>query len=103
MKLFSLSCLILLTATPVQSADISAGQAIVEQECSECHAVAITGDSPNPKAPSFRSFVRRYPPHRLVEAFTDSTSIAHGDMPEFMFGPEDIHEITSYLEILRAK
>jgi cytochrome c len=103
MKLGGIVCLTVLLVGPAQASDKSVGHMIVEQECSSCHAVEGTGESPNPKSPPFRTFVNRYPSEQLAEALTNRTSIAHGDMPEFMFEPEDISEVVIYLETLRAK
>jgi cytochrome c len=102
MKLHLLGCLILLTASQARSEDMSIGQRIIETTCAQCHAIGKTGTSPNPKSPPFRAIVNRYPSDTLVEALTDQTSIAHGEMPEFVLEPEDIAEMTEYLETLRS-
>jgi cytochrome c len=103
MKFMTASCAAVLLVTPVQASEKSVGHMILEQECSKCHSVERVGESPNPKSTPFRTFVNGYPSEKLAEALTNRTSIAHGDMPEFMFEPEDISEVVTYLETLRTK
>jgi cytochrome c len=102
-KLRAITCLTVLLVGPAQASDKSVGQMIVEEECSRCHAVKRTGESPNPKSQPLRLFVHRYPAEELAEALSNRTSIAHHDMPEFVFEQEDIIEVVTYLETLRTK
>ncbi|MFN0190862.1 MAG: c-type cytochrome, partial [Aestuariivirga sp.] len=61
------SLLFLLFMTGTAQADDAAGRAILERECSSCHAIDAAGGSPLAKAPPFREVVTRYPPENLVE------------------------------------
>jgi mono/diheme cytochrome c family protein len=101
MKLFLalLSCLI--ATRPVAAEDVTAGFAIVKAECSGCHAVGPTGASPNPKSPPFRNIVWRYGSGNLVEVLSNQMAISHDEMPEFLFEPEEVLAIASYLESLK--
>lgn len=77
------------------------GQAIVQSECSGCHAIGLHDASPNPKSPPFRDVVKRYPPENLVEALAEGIVTGHNEMPEFMFEPDEITAIVGYLESLK--
>jgi mono/diheme cytochrome c family protein len=100
MKFLQVVCSLLLFAQSAQAADISIGRQIVESECSSCHAIGASGASPNPKSPPFRDVVKRYPPENLVESLAEGIVTGHNEMPEFMFEPEEIIEIVTYLNSL---
>lgn len=79
------------------------GEAIVKAECSICHAIGATGESPNPKSPPFREIVKRYPPENLIEALGEGIVTGHSEMPEFIFEPEEIMAIVDYLNTLKSR
>ena len=47
---------------------VQAGKALVEKNCSGCHAVGAKGESPNKKAPEFRNLCRTPPEPRPARA-----------------------------------
>jgi cytochrome c len=103
MRIF-LSFLVLAAACSIaQADDIAAGQKLVEANCSRCHAVGLTGDSPLAKAPPFREVVTRYPPESLGEALVEGIVTGHNEMPEFVFEADQAAEIIAYLDSLKAK
>lgn len=81
--------------------DIAAGQKLVEDNCSRCHAVGLTGESPLAKAPTFREVVTRYPPESLGEALVEGIVTGHNEMPEFVFESDQAMEIIAYLNSLK--
>ncbi len=99
-----LSLLVLAIAGSIARADdIAAGQKLVEANCSRCHAIGVTGDSPLAKAPPFREVVKRYPPESLGEALVEGIVTGHNEMPEFVFEADQAMEIIAYLDSLKAK
>lgn len=94
-------------AALAQNASISAkrGEALVKANCAECHAIARTGDSPNAKAPPFRTLGQRYKLDDLQEALAEGIVVGHGgaDMPHFVFDPPDIDDIIAYLKSINRK
>ena len=74
------------------------GQAFVELNCAACHAVGLTGESPVPPAPPFRTLSQRYPVRFLEEAFAEGISNGHTKMPEFQLAPDQIADLSAYLE-----
>jgi cytochrome c len=82
--------------------DIAAGRKLVEDNCSRCHAIGVTGDSPLAKAPPFREVVTRYPPESLAEALVEGIVTGHNEMPEFVFEADQAAEIIAYLDSLKA-
>ena len=68
--------------------------------CQRCHAIGKEDTSVHPKAPPFRVVVTRYPATNLAEALAEGIMSGHPDMPEFVFGPDEINAIVVYLDSL---
>lgn len=79
------------------------GRAILEKNCSRCHAIGLTGASPHPQAPPFRDVVNRYPVEDLEESLAEGIMSGHPDMPEFVFDADEITAIIGYLNSLKAE
>lgn len=79
---------------------VTQGQALLDKNCSRCHAIGATGDSSHAQAPPFRVVARKYPPASLAEALAEGIVSGHPDMPEFTFEPSEIEAIIAYLETL---
>jgi cytochrome c len=77
------------------------GQSIVASKCSSCHAVGRFGESPNPKAPAFRTLHERYPIESLEEALAEGTISAASDEPEFKFSGREVGAIISYISLIQ--
>src|SRR5579871_6612882 len=82
---------------------IERGQALVERNCSMCHAVSAIGDSPNPLAPRFRDLHERYPVDSLAEALAEGILVGHPQMPEFRFSGPEVRDIIAYLESIQSR
>lgn len=84
------------TAPHVAQAD--EGGALAERKCSGCHAIALTGSSPNPAAPPFRNLYTRYPVDGLRDAFLHGVRVAHAPMPRFILSPVEVDQLLVYLK-----
>ena len=82
------------------SPDAQAGLAIVRADCSRCHAIGRTGDSPLREAPPFRTLHTRYPVESLEESLAEGIITGHPAMPEFQFSPAQVGDIIAYLKSL---
>jgi mono/diheme cytochrome c family protein len=107
-RFFAIGLAGLALATPAMaqsSASAKRGEAIVKANCAECHAVTRTGDSPNAKAPPFRTLGQRYKLDDLQEALAEGIVVGHGgaDMPHFVFEPTEIDDIIAYLKQINRK
>ena len=78
------------------------GGVLVRENCSRCHAVGLTGVSPNPEAPLFRTLSSKYPIENLAEALAEGIVSGHPDMPIFVFGPHAVDAIIAYLESIQV-
>jgi tetratricopeptide (TPR) repeat protein len=61
---------------------ISEGAALAEKSCSSCHAVGLSGDSPNKKAVEFRNFYKQQPLFVLRQPITRAIRGMHDQMPD---------------------
>ena len=94
---------VLLLAFPAAAQDAKRGEALLTRDCSPCHAVGRTGDSPHKEAPSFRTLGQRYPIESLEEALGEGIMSGHPDMPEFKFDAGDVGAIIAYLKSIQQR
>lgn len=94
--------ILFLAVTPVTLAqDVRRGETLLMRDCSRCHAVGRTGDSPRHEAPAFRTLSQRYPIDSLEEALAEGIMAGHPDMPEFRFDADDVGAIIAYLKSIQ--
>jgi mono/diheme cytochrome c family protein len=77
------------------------GNELLAKNCSRCHAIGLSGNSPHRQAPAFRTLGERYPIDTLAEALAEGLSTGHPDMPDFVFDIEDVGAILAYLESIQ--
>ena len=88
------------TASSGSETSVSRGRDLAESRCSSCHAVGVTGASPNPAAPAFRNLGRRYPLANLEEAFAEGAYVGHTEMPSFTLDALEVSDLVDYLNAL---
>jgi cytochrome c len=81
-----------------QDPAVQRGRAFAQANCSRCHAVGPSGESPLPKAPPFRTLHERYPVEDLVESLAEGIRTAHPAMPEFALDKNQIRDLIAYLK-----
>ncbi len=86
--------------------DATAGRVLAERNCSTCHAIGPSKQSPVPAAPPFQTLANQWPPEYLQEALAEGIQVGHGgtgiQMPEFHFEPQQIEDLIAYLNTLRT-
>ncbi len=87
----------------VAAGDVKRGETLLRRDCSPCHAIAPTGNSPRPDAPAFRTLGTRYPIEALEEALGEGIMSGHPDMPEFKYDADDVGAIIAYLESIQKR
>ncbi len=92
-----------LAAPPDDPASLQRGHDLVQNNCSMCHAIGTTGDSPNPLSPRFRELHLRYPIEDLAEALSEGIMVGHPQMPQFRFGADEIADIIAYLQSIQTR
>jgi mono/diheme cytochrome c family protein len=93
----------LLAATAAAGQSTAHGRALLERDCSACHAVGSRGASPDRAAPRFRELGRRYPIDGLAEALAEGILTGHPRMPEFRFSPGQVADIIAYLKSIQTR
>jgi mono/diheme cytochrome c family protein len=97
---------LMLSAAPAHAADKSLadkGEVLLRENCSRCHAIGKTGESPHPPAPPFRTLSSKYPVEDLAESLAEGIVSGHPDMPIFVFSPLDVEAIIDYLQSIQEK
>jgi cytochrome c len=96
-----------LSAQPAQAdkALIQRGKMIAKANCSRCHAVGKTGESPNSKSPPFRILSKKYPLSNLEEALAEGIVVGHegAEMPQFKLSPDQIEALIAYLGSIQKR
>ncbi|MFC6198760.1 hypothetical protein [Ponticaulis profundi] len=76
---------------------ISDGRAIVEESCSDCHAIGATDESPRNDAPPLRTVLANRDTEALAADFREGIHVGATDMPDFDFGPLGTEAVIAYL------
>ncbi len=84
-------------------AQVEDGKALAEANCASCHAVGRSGTSPNPKAPVFRTVLKRYSENMLRTELAEGMRVTHDPMPQFQFRPEAVDSLIAYLKSIEVK
>ena len=90
-----------LSAPGSSDALIAEGKAIVQAQCSSCHAVGLSGQSPRVDAPPLRTVLANYNAESLADDFREHIHVGHPDMPDFDFGPQGTDEVIAYLKSIQ--
>lgn len=85
---------------PEPAALVADGRDIAEAQCASCHAVGAYGESPDVRAPVFRSILQRYSADVLEEELIEGIRVSH-PMPEFQFNPQGTDALIAYLRSIQ--
>jgi mono/diheme cytochrome c family protein len=96
-----LAALCLGLAAQAQEVSITAGRALAMARCARCHAVARTGDSPNPRSPRFRDLGARFPFDGLREALMQGMIVGHPEMPIQHLTEAESGDLIAYMRALQ--
>ncbi|HMA55960.1 MAG TPA: cytochrome c [Pseudolabrys sp.] len=77
------------------------GRALVNEFCSDCHAIGKSGKSPHESAPPFRTLGRSFDLDQFPRRLERGISSGHPDMPEFKFGLDDAQAVRAYLRTIQ--
>jgi len=103
LPLVAWAAILLPVAAEAQQTLVERGRQLASRECAGCHAVSRTGESPHAKAPAFRLLPQRYPVAHLAESLVEGIVVGHGDMPEFLFEPDDVEALLAYIASLDSR
>lgn len=83
--------------SPAAANEAAGGKALLEKNCSRCHAVAAGLESPLKEAPNLWTVLGHYPWERLEVELGEGIGSRHQEMPQIQFTEEEIVSIYSYL------
>ena len=86
-----------LTARAPVASSIAAGHAVARRLCSRCHAIELTGDSPNPESPAFRMLTGQFVPLTLQRRLTEISETGHYAMPPMMVHADEVDDLAAYI------
>ena len=90
------------TVAQAQSPEEAYGAAVARRNCSQCHAIGMTGDSPNTNAPRFRELHKRFVVPDLQERLLEQLMLHHPDMPQFRLSMKELTGLIAYLKQLQT-
>jgi cytochrome c len=82
--------------------DIERGRVLVTKNCGECHAVGRTGNSPNGRAPTFRSLDDHTDLDEFMGRLRQGQEASHPDRPDFRFSRNDADAAVAYLRSVQG-
>lgn len=85
---------------PSDAAQLALGKSIAVRDCSSCHAIGDIGSSPLKAAPKFRELYKQFDVGDLSEALAEGIVVGHGPMPVWVYEPEEVAALVSYLKSL---
>ena len=93
-----------LAATPALADDalLERGRALVETNCTKCHAIGPTGASPFKDAPPFREVAPNYTQDELVDGFMEGLAVRHEAMPDWDMEMDQAEAIAAYILSLKS-
>jgi cytochrome c len=80
---------------------VSHGQSLVAEFCASCHAIGVTGESPHPWAPPFRTLSRTVDLDEFPRALERGITSTHPDMPAIKFSQEEARAVRAYLRAIQ--
>jgi mono/diheme cytochrome c family protein len=80
---------------------VERGLRVASLQCSQCHQIASSGESPRPAAPPFATLRLRYNPLTLPRRIAAVSTDGHTEMPSFSMDPADVDHIAAYIDSLR--
>jgi cytochrome c len=81
---------------PVAAA-ASRGHAVAERLCARCHAIEASGDSPDARAPAFRTLTGQFVPLTLERKLTEIAETGHYDMPPVSVHADEVADLAAYI------
>jgi mono/diheme cytochrome c family protein len=78
-------------------AAIGRGRAVARQVCARCHAVGPVGDSPDRRAPAFRTLTGQFVPLTLHRRLTEIAETGHYDMPPVAVHSDEVSDLAAYI------
>ena len=77
--------------------EILHGEALAKTNCGHCHSIGLTGNSPDEKAPPFRTLSERRDVMTIAAMLFNRQSPKHSGMPQFAITPTQALDIEEWI------
>jgi mono/diheme cytochrome c family protein len=94
---------VLVLATSAQAATPAVGQRFARRACAGCHAIGVSGTSPNPLAPPFRRLPARLGGDRLELRLQAISRHGHRAMPPIYMTPAERRGVAAYIRAVSTR
>jgi mono/diheme cytochrome c family protein len=98
---FLVSALLITVPAAAEETTLAHGLRLVQANCTRCHAIGETGESPHKYAPPFREVAKRYYYDELLDGFMEGLAVRHKDMPEWDMTEEQASAVVTYIMSLK--
>jgi mono/diheme cytochrome c family protein len=104
MRFAPLLALVLLAAPALAQDDtlIAEGKRLSEINCTRCHNIEATGESPLTDAPPFRELAKNYTPGELTDGFMEGLAVRHPLMPDWEVTEPQAGALTAFIMSLKG-
>jgi mono/diheme cytochrome c family protein len=94
---------LLFAASPAlaEDASVAEGRRLIEINCTRCHNIEASGESPLTDAPPFREVAKNYTPEELIDGFMEGLAVRHPLMPDWEVTQPQAAELTAYIMSLK--
>lgn len=79
------------------AAMIAEGKRLASINCTRCHNIEATGESPLTDAPPFREIAKNYDPEELVDGFMEGLAVRHPMMPDWDVTEPQARELAAFV------
>ena len=76
---------------------IAEGKRLADINCTRCHNIEATGESPLTDSPPFREIARNYDPDELVDSFMDGLAVRHPLMPDWDVTQDQAEALAAFI------
>ena len=76
---------------------IAEGRRLAEINCTKCHNIEATGESPLTDSPPFREIAKNYDPGELVDGFMDGLAVRHPLMPDWQVTQDQAEALSAFV------
>lgn len=91
----------MMTSAHAEPSTLANGQQLIKVNCTRCHAIGETGDSPFAPAPPFREVAKNYTQDELVDGFMEGLAVRHPAMPDWDMTIGQAEAIAAYIMALK--
>ena len=80
-----------------EAALIAEGKRLSDINCTKCHNIEATGESPLTDAPPFREISKNYDRDEMIDAFLDGLAVRHPLMPDWDVTEQQAEALTAFV------